>query len=269
MGDSGNKDGFKSKLKELINELESSDKKEDINRLKELKNLDLELNDINTSELKKALLAIVVEILLSPKVVKVVKDFELKSSAEKLITVDSKKELHTVFNEFKRYEHYNMFGAKQGNYIYCENVLKTMFERIDILSGILPTNTSDKVPTVENNHITSSHGIATFFEDFSPKLTIRQIALKLVYEGIQVTRVNANEIVSNYGHKSGEKLYQLYTEYLSTTNRTGKPIPCTAAKLKSKIKLFDVVVGALAEPFKSKAISEREHLKDILNSEDF
>lgn len=269
MGDVGNKYGFTSKLKDLIEELEPSNKKEDKGRLEELKKLDLELNNINTSEFRKAVLDVIVAILLSPKVVKVVKDFEIKSAAEKLITVNSKEELLEINRDFQRFEYYNLFGTKQGNYTYCENVLKTMFKRIEELSGILPPNTNDNNTVVKNNQPTSSLGVVSFIEEDKTKLTIRQVALKLVYEGRQVTRGNSKQIVKEYGHKSGEKLYQLYTEYLSPTNRAGRPIPCTVAKLKSKIKLFNVVADILSEPFKSKAIKDRDHLKSILDDESF
>lgn len=68
-----------------------------------------------------------------------------------------------------------------------------------------------------------------------PNLTIRQIALKYVYSEIQITRENGNKIAKEYGHNSGEKLFQHYSFYLSAANRKGKPQPCTPKRLK-KIK---------------------------------
>src|SRR5690606_33823830 len=47
----------------------------------------------------------------------------------------------------------------------------------------------------------------------SEKLTIKQIALIYIYKNKRITENNANEIVKEYGHKSGRKLYQMYLRY--------------------------------------------------------
>src|SRR5690606_32483357 len=52
-----------------------------------------------------------------------------------------------------------------------------------------------------------------------PELTINQIALKYVYSEIQITRENGNKIAKEYGHNSGEKLFQRFTYYSSAANR--------------------------------------------------
>jgi len=79
-----------------------------------------------------------------------------------------------------------------------------------------------------------------------PKLTINQIALKYVYSELQITRDNGNEIVKQYGHNSGEKLFQKFTYYSSTANRKGKPTPCSLIKLDNKIKLLESVIKLVA-----------------------
>ena len=43
-------------------------------------------------------------------------------------------------------------------------------------------------------------------EKTPPELSIKQIALKLVYEGAVVNRINCSEIIKGYGHTSGDKL---------------------------------------------------------------
>lgn len=101
----------------------------------------------------------------------------------------------------------------------------------------------------------------------TPKLSIEQIALKCVYEGVQVTRANANQIIKKYGHNSGEKLFQRFTFYSSTANRKGIPMPCTAKKLKNKIELLNSVIDLLPESLKSKTIDEVNILKSIYESE--
>jgi hypothetical protein len=79
----------------------------------------------------------------------------------------------------------------------------------------------------------------------NPELIINQIALLYVYSGKQITRENANNIVKEYGHNSGEKLFQRFTYYSSTANRKGKPINCTPKKLDNKIKLLESVIELL------------------------
>lgn len=67
-----------------------------------------------------------------------------------------------------------------------------------------------------------------------PKLTLGQIALKHVYEGLQITEDNANKIVKEYGYNSGKKLSQKFSFYSSLANRKGKPSPCTKKSYKTK-----------------------------------
>ena len=98
-------------------------------------------------------------------------------------------------------------------------------------------------------------------------LTISQIALKYVYEGLQITRVNGNDIAKKNGHNSGEKLFQKYTYYTSQTNRKGKPIPCTVKKLKNKIELIESVIELLPTDKQEKAQDEVLILKNILDTE--
>jgi len=99
------------------------------------------------------------------------------------------------------------------------------------------------------------------------KLKIDQIALKYFYEGIQITRANGNEIAKINGHNSGEKLFQRYTYYSTTTNRKGKPTPCTAKKLKNKIELIESVIELLPTDKQGKAKDDFLILKTILDAE--
>lgn len=101
-----------------------------------------------------------------------------------------------------------------------------------------------------------------------PQLKIDQIALKYIYEGLQITREKGNEIARKYDHNSGEKLFQRFTYYSSTANRKGKPTPCTPKKLKNKIELIESVIELLPEAKKRKAEDEVSILKNILEAED-
>jgi hypothetical protein len=75
------------------------------------------------------------------------------------------------------------------------------------------------------------------------KLSLRKIALKFVYKGLVITRINAPEIAKQYGHSSGDKLYQHFTYYTSRTNRINSET--TDRKNKEKQILFEDVIRSL------------------------
>jgi len=97
-----------------------------------------------------------------------------------------------------------------------------------------------------------------------PELTLREIGLKYFYENLTITRKNGDEIAKEYGHTSGEKLFQHYTHYSSRTNRTGKPFPFTNNKLSFKIKLFEKVITLLPPSMQEPAIDELKIIRDYL-----
>lgn len=100
-----------------------------------------------------------------------------------------------------------------------------------------------------------------------PKLSMNQIALKYFYEGLQITRENGNEIAEQYGHTSGEKLFQRFTFYSSTANRKAKPDLCTPIKLKNKIKLIETVIELLPIEKQARAKDEVSILNGIYEAE--
>lgn len=99
------------------------------------------------------------------------------------------------------------------------------------------------------------------------KLNISQIALKYVYDGIQITRQNGNKIIESFGYKSGEKLFQKYTFFLSKANRKGKPKDCTAKKLQNKIELIESVIPLILPNNIEDAKEDILALKKILENE--
>ena len=105
------------------------------------------------------------------------------------------------------------------------------------------------------------------FQGKIPKLTIEQVALIHVYEGIQITRKNAGEIALSNGFKSGEKLFQKYIFYCSIANRKGKPTPCTPKKLSNKIRRIEGILGLLSPKGYAKAYDEVKILKTIYETE--
>lgn len=90
----------------------------------------------------------------------------------------------------------------------------------------------------------------------SKSLTINQIALKLFYESKIVTRENCSNIIKEFGHTSGDKLYNRFTYYSSNANRKGNPHPLTVKKFSNKIQLFKSVIEILEDPYKQKALDE-------------
>jgi hypothetical protein len=99
------------------------------------------------------------------------------------------------------------------------------------------------------------------------KLSLNEIALKYVFEGNQITREDSTSIAKEYGHNSGDKLYQRCSYWGSRANRTGRPEPCTPKKLKNKIELFEKVIKLLPEPQQKRAVEEVEILKRIYDEE--
>lgn len=101
------------------------------------------------------------------------------------------------------------------------------------------------------------------------KLSINQIALKHFYEGTSITRDNCNHLVKQYGHSSGEKLYQQFIYFSSRANRKGIPKDSTPLKLQNKIELIESVIGLLPDDCKSMAIDECNILKSKVQNDDY
>lgn len=92
----------------------------------------------------------------------------------------------------------------------------------------------------------------------NPVLSISQIALLFVYKGDSITKINMDLIANDYGHRSGHKLYQKFSEYSSPANRKAKPDPLSKKKLQNKINLFESVIELLP-------IEKQGRIKDEVN----
>lgn len=99
------------------------------------------------------------------------------------------------------------------------------------------------------------------------KLTMKQIALLYVYQGLPITRHNGKEIALSYGHTSGDKLYSLFSNYGSRLNRIAKPNNCTAITLRNKINLIESVIDLLPESQRKSPMDEVQILRTILETE--
>ena len=99
------------------------------------------------------------------------------------------------------------------------------------------------------------------------KLSLTQIALKFVYEGGIINRENGNKIANDYGHTSGESLYQKFIKFSNTTDRKAIPNPLTQVKLRNKIELFESVLGLLVPQYHDRIKDEIKILKDHYSNE--
>lgn len=88
------------------------------------------------------------------------------------------------------------------------------------------------------------------------KISLSIIALKYIYEGILITREDAEMIALKYGHTSGDALYNKYSKYSSKRNRIGKPHPFTRKKLENRIELIQSVINILPNNVSNDAVEE-------------
>lgn len=153
------------------------------------------------------------------------------------------------FLEFEESEDFNFLMGRFQDFMYFDFVDKFIhndYKRILFKLKALPPQQTEKPKS---------------------ELTINQIALKYVYSEIQITRENGNKIAKEYGHNSGEKLFQRFTYYSSASNRKGKPNICTPKKLNNKIELLNSVVELLPTDKQERAKDEVSILKKIYEAE--
>lgn len=170
---------------------------------------------------------------------------EITGKAGKEVFLKEQIELYTYANHrFNRFGDYanEMFSEYQPVFIEALEYWKTEFQN---LTALPPQ------PIVKQK----------------PELKIDQIALKYAYEGLQITRENGNEIAKEYGHNSGEKLFQRFTYFSSSANRKGKPNLCTPKKLDNKIKLIESIIELLPTDKQERAKDEVSILKKIYEAE--
>ena len=104
--------------------------------------------------------------------------------------------------------------------------------------------------------------INPFIQNAPRQLTIKQVALLHAYNNLKVTRENANDIIKNHGHTSGQKFFQFYCEYINPTNRVSDP-RSTNKIMQNKIKLFESVLDHLNKEGREKALKDLEELNNI------
>jgi hypothetical protein len=95
------------------------------------------------------------------------------------------------------------------------------------------------------------------------KLSVKQIALKLAYENRKVNKENANEIINEYGHTSGQKLILEFNQVCTSIKRTTDPDK-TKKVLENKIKLFKTVAEIVDSEREAKVMDEVRILESHL-----
>jgi len=98
------------------------------------------------------------------------------------------------------------------------------------------------------------------------ELSLSQLALKLVYQGIQMNRNSAGDIAAKYGFQ-GDSLYNKFLEYSNRTDRKAQPYPYTKVTLRNKIKLFESVIEMLPKEKSTQAIDELNILLNFFKTD--
>ena len=138
---------------------------------------------------------------------------------------------------------------------------KQYFKRIIQLVNDVQFEDSDNLKFDSQTELTEIETAET------PSLSISQIALKFVYEGKLINRENSEEIVKQYGHTSGDALYNKYIHYSSDANRKGATHPLTPRKLQNKIDLLESVIELVSIDAQAKIKEEVLVLKLIQENE--
>ncbi len=163
---------------------------------------------------------------------------------EGLISDTDKHKLDLITSN-RKLELYELSSMPSKNKTEYVKILKRWFKEEKIFIAEITPLLKDKEP----------------FNERVPELSIKQIALKLFYEGFIINRNNAKEVIKEYGHTSGDKLFQEYTYFSSLANRKGSPSPLTQKKFQNKIKLFESVINLLSDNHKQRASDELNILK--------
>lgn len=171
------------------------------------------------------------------------------------------KELFDYFKETEQNE-FEGFETKAIKINYITEAVELLKQGLKVSLPINLLNNPEEQPqsTVEPSKTQND-------TKHQPELSINQIALKYFYEGLQITRENGKGIAEQYGHTSGEKLFQRFTFYSSTANRKAKPDNYSPRKLKNKIKLIESVIELLPFDKQARAIDEALILNKIYEAE--
>jgi len=177
---------------------------------------------------------------------------------DSIITTENWNERKLEFFNQRMSNYEDSFSQTEKIELEIENLNKEEFETdnhkilkkryLDLLNDILKNETQEsKIKKIKS------------------KLSINQIALKYSYEYSTITRNNGDQIAKEYGHNSGEKLFQRFSFYSSNANRNAEPDLCTPNKLKNKINLIKSVIDILPIDKQETAKNDVSKLESIYN----
>ncbi len=92
-----------------------------------------------------------------------------------------------------------------------------------------------------------------------PKLSLRQVALFYIYEGMPIARSSMKAIALKYNHNSGDRLYNLYKKFVEPQNRLAVGEIKQARPL---IRDIECVIGQLSEKARNQAQRELKTIRD-------
>jgi hypothetical protein len=152
----------------------------------------------------------------------------------------------------KSYSHaHNCFGHHATRFMLYP-VSPSFTPEHEILEQIEQESKQDGIKAGPNNQL-------------KEKLSLQQIALKYAWEGKSITKQNKDEIASQFGYKSGDKLYENYCMWSKRANRIADP-DGTKKQIENKIERFESVIKLLTEKNKQSALDELKILQTILKN---
>lgn len=180
-------------------------------------------------------------------------------SDELIYTIETRgtNEYHYIF--LKGFENKDESFQKD----YFLNLYKFLSEGLPILLKEIDSKSSPKA-TQKQNVQKEIGGV------IERTLTMKQIALKFVFEKKQITEQNKNNIAANYNwisKNSGEKLKREYDYFQKRNNRIGQIKDQTPKKQKNRIELFESVLSLL-EGDTIEIQNEIEILKSKMENDD-
>ncbi|TND07943.1 MAG: hypothetical protein FD123_2751 [Bacteroidetes bacterium] len=203
------------------------------------------------------------------------KYFPENTLSEKIFPINikqQKEDLQQIFSdEEKRYaKDKKRIVAKLNTILEPENKIAFLKNELRVFyEGLQPVTTASsgviqQFPTFQNKKLFLDRFIETEIQKIEngvnsspvqkPEHSLREVALFLFYNGEKVDKKNADQLAKKYNHKSGQKLYQLFTFYSSNSNRI-QPEE-TKKKAANKIALLNRVITMLNGAPQAKAKDE-------------
>jgi hypothetical protein len=177
---------------------------------------------------------------------------------DSIITTENWNDKKLEFFNQRMSNYEDSFSQTEKIELEIENLIKEDFETDK--HKILKKRYLDLLNDILNNETQESK-----IKKIKPQLSINQIALKYVYEYSTITRNNGDQIAKEYGHNSGEKLFQRFTFFSSNANRKAEPNGCTPKLLKNKIDLIKSVIDILPFDKQETAKNDVSKLESIYN----